>query len=206
MKESDMVADTTGQTIPSPLYNPPGGILLWIIILLELATFGIALLIMAYTYSSEREIFHQSASTLNTTTGSANTVVLLGSGYFMALCVRSFKAMDYKRGRIYLAATLLSGMVFIIIKLIEYAEKVAAGQSLGSNIFMDFYWLLTGFHLIHVIVGMVILSWIAVENRKKKFHEAAVNLESGAAFWHLCDLIWLLLFPVLYLLFKYPSS
>jgi nitric oxide reductase NorE protein len=88
-----------------------------------------------------------------------------------------------------------------VIKSIEYHQKIVEGLTLGSNTFFDFYWLLTGFHLVHVIVGMVILVSIFRFNKNKSRHEAVLNVEAGAAFWHLCDLIWLLLFPVLYLIF-----
>jgi len=183
------------------LFYPPGGILLWIIILLELLTFGIALIIMAYSYQGEKEIFHQSAQKLNILFGSINTVVLLTSGYLMALSVQAFKANKTGRSRQLLWMTLTLGLVFIIIKSFEYHHKIAQGLTLGVNTFFDFYWLLTGFHLVHVIVGMVILLWLSATGKNKPHHQAVLDFESGAAFWHLCDLIWLLLFPALYLIF-----
>ncbi|MDR2206974.1 MAG: cytochrome c oxidase subunit 3 [Flavobacteriaceae bacterium] len=182
-------------------FYPPGGILLWIIILLELLTFGIALIIMAYTSLSEKEIFHETAAKLNAVYGTVNTIVLLTSGYFMAICVKQFKLKNYEKSKRFLYFTQATGLLFIIVKSVEYYHKIAEGLTLGYNTFMDFYWLLTGFHLVHVIVGMVILIGIYISGKKKNHDEAALNLESGAAFWHLCDLIWLILFPVLYLIF-----
>jgi nitric oxide reductase NorE protein len=133
--------------------------------------------------------------------GSINTAVLLTSGYFMALCLRQFKLKNFGKSKRFLYLTLALGLVFIAIKSVEYHHKLAEGLTLGSNTFMNFYWLLTGFHLVHVVIGMVILESISIINKKKNHHDATLNLESGAAFWHLCDLIWLMLFPVLYLIF-----
>lgn len=173
---------------------------MWIVILLELFTFGIAIVVMMYSGREEREVFALSAGQLDVTIGSINTVVLLTSGYYMARCVQLFRSgKKYYKTQLLLA--LLAGMVFLVLKSVEYAHKISQGLTLGTNTFFDFYWMLTGFHLIHVIIGMVILLWW-VTTASKRPHEVALNqLETGAAFWHLCDLIWLLLFPVLYLIF-----
>jgi nitric oxide reductase NorE protein len=201
MKEYDMEVKEVTEINHKDIFYPPGGILLWIVILLELLTFGIALIILAYYAQEEQQVFHESALKLNAVSGSVNTVVLLASGYCMALSIHYLKEMQTSKSRRLLILTLLLGCVFIIIKSIEYASKIEEGLTLGSNTFFDFYWLLTGFHLIHVITGMVILIWLSVTQKTKTHAEAVPDLESGAAFWHLCDLIWLILFPVLYLVF-----
>jgi nitric oxide reductase NorE protein len=79
--------------------------------------------------------------------------------------------------------------------------QIKHGLTLDHNIFFTFYWLLTGFHVIHVLVGIVILSSMYMSITKKNRNVNMEDIEAGAAFWHLCDLIWLLLFPVIYLLF-----
>jgi|CXWL01.1.fsa_nt_gi nitric oxide reductase NorE protein len=201
MKESGTTVNTPGFIDPKNIFYPPGGILLWIVILLELLTFGIALLAFAFTYKTEQALFHQSAMKLNTVLGSVNTIVLLTSGYFMALSLQLFKDKKFEKSKSFFQLTLLSGLIFISIKIVEYHQKVSEGLTLGSNTFMDFYWLLTGFHLIHIVIGMVILIWIYFSRKNKSYHNAKLDFEAGAAFWHLCDLIWLLLFPVLYLIF-----
>jgi nitric oxide reductase NorE protein len=202
MNGSDMVANTAAIKIDHKnIFYPPGGILLWIVILVELLTFGIALIIMGYLNNEEREVFHQSAGKLNTIFGSVNTILLLASGYCMAMSVNFFKVRKIAKSRRLLIFTLLLGLLFIIIKSVEYSFKIQEGYTLGSNTFFDFYWLLTGFHLIHVIVGMVILIWLSITQHKRSFENALNDYEAGAAFWHLCDLIWLILFPVLYMVF-----
>ncbi len=181
------------------IYYPPGGILLWILIFLELITFGIALIILVINSKDNLELFHQSRLHLNSTFGAINTVFLLTSGAFMAVTVHQFKQNNLKEASLFIKLTMLGGLLFLILKGIEYYLKIKSGYTLGSNSFFTFYWLLTGFHVIHVLVGLVIL--LFTQKGLKKRTLLLEDMEAGAAFWHMCDLIWLLLFPILYLIF-----
>jgi nitric oxide reductase NorE protein len=183
------------------IYYPPGGILMWIIIFLELITFGMALVAFVYYGHQEPEVFHQSRLQLNTTFGAVNTVFLLTSGFFMATAVHQFKENNIAKSSFYFKLTMLGGLFFLILKSIEYYHKIESGISLETNMFFSFYWMLTAFHLIHVIMGMVILIWTNYGMTKKNSDTLIEDVEACAAFWHMCDLIWLLLFPVLYLIF-----
>ncbi|MBK6832784.1 MAG: cytochrome c oxidase subunit 3 [Bacteroidetes bacterium] len=181
------------------LYYPPGGILLWIIITLELLTFGMALVAFIYFSKDEPQLFHSSRLLLNTNLGITNTIVLLTSGFFMAIAANHFKTKDYTKVKLYLNLVLLSGLLFCGIKGFEFYHKFSAGLTLDSNVFFTFYWLLTGFHYIHVLVGLVIIGFLlrGINKNATLSHE---DFEGGAAFWHMCDLIWLIVFPVIYLL------
>jgi nitric oxide reductase NorE protein len=183
------------------IYYPPGGILMWIIICIELLTYGMALVSFIYHGRLEPEVFHQSRMHLNTTFGTINTIFLLTSGLFMAAAVHEFKENNKSKSSLYFKLAMLGGLVFIIVKSIEYYQKIEAGFSLETNMFFTFYWLLTAFHLIHVVVGLVILGWINRGITKENSETSVEDVEASAAFWHMCDLIWLLLFPVLYLIF-----
>jgi len=183
------------------IYYPPGGILLWIIIFLELFTFGMALVAMAMYSKDEPEVFHSSRLLLNTTFGLVNTIFLLSSGFFMVKSVESFKVNNIKKSSLYLKLTMLGGFLFLLLKSFKYYEKMEAGLSIGYNTFFSFYWMLTLFHVIHVLVGLVILSSVYIGLNKKNIDMSADDFEASATFWHMCDLIWLLLFPVIYLLF-----
>lgn len=182
-------------------YYPPGGILIWIVIFLEVITFGLGLIGMVYYANQEPEIFHQSRQQLNLFLGTSNTLILLTSGLFMATAVHWFKQGNIQKAGTYFRWTLMGGGLFMLIKGLEYVEKINAGLILDSNMFFTFYWILTAFHLIHVLIGMVILGWINFKMKKSESSIAVGDVEAGAAFWHMCDLIWLLLFPTLYLLF-----
>lgn len=183
------------------IYYPPGGILMWIIIFLELITFGMALVAFVYYGNQETELFHQSRLQLNTVFGAINTIFLLSSGLFIAAAVHEFKEKSIHKSAFYIKLAMLGGVLFILLKSIEYYHKIVNGISLDTNMFYTFYWLLTGFHLIHVIVGLVILGSTYYGITKKYSDTTVEDVEASAAFWHMCDLIWLLLFPVLYLIF-----
>lgn len=179
------------------IYYPPGGILLWLIIFLELITFGLALVSMVYYGNQEAAIFHESKMKLNLALGTLNTLVLITSGYFMARAVLYFKKEDRQKTAFNLKITMVFGVLFLVFKGFEYYFKIDAGLTMGVNTFFTYYWLLTLFHVIHVIVGLIILA-LSHYNLKKTSLE---DFEAGATFWHMCDLIWLLLFPVVYLMF-----
>lgn len=181
------------------IYYPPGGILMWILIFLELFTFGIALIVLVVGSKENPEIFHKSSAYLNSTYGAINTVFLLISGLFMASSVHQFKLNNIKKSSFYLKLTMLGGVLFLSLKTVEYLEKIEHGYILGYDTFFNFYWLLTGFHVIHVLVGLVIL--LFMQRSLKKSTAILEDVEASATFWHMCDLIWLLLFPVLYLIF-----
>jgi nitric oxide reductase NorE protein len=183
------------------IYYPPGGILMWIIIFLELVTYGMAIVAFVYYGKQEPEVFHQSRLQLDTTFGVLNTIFLLTSGLFMASGVQEFKENNREKCSFYFKLAMLGGVLFIVVKSIEYYHKIEAGISLETNMFFNFYWLLTAFHLIHVVVGLVILVWTNKGMNKKNSDTTIEDVEACAAFWHMCDLIWLLLFPVLYLIF-----
>lgn len=193
--------DTTAKIDYKNVFYPPGGILMWIIIYLEMVTFGIALVFMALNAKAEPEVFHQSRLLLNTTYGAINTIFLLSSGWCMAQSVHFIKSKNFAKSKLFLRLTLLGGLLFLGLKAVEYADKIEAGFTIGYNAFFGYYWMLTLFHLIHVLVGMVILLVLGKTLRKNPESLKVVDYESGAAFWHMCDLIWLLLFPIIYLFF-----
>lgn len=182
------------------IYYPPGGILLWIIIFLELITFGMGLVSFAFYSREDPELFHSSRLALNKTIGVINTLLLLTSGFCMAETVKYVKQNNHKKAALLLQLTNAGGILFIVLKATEYYQKINAGISLSTNLFYTYYWLLTAFHLVHVMAGLVILAFVFAGISKNTAIINLENMEASAAFWHMCDLIWLLLFPVFYLL------
>ncbi len=182
------------------IYYPPGGILMWIIIFLELFTFGAALLALAYYSKENPEEYHQSRLLLNPVFGTINTIFLLTSGYFMARAVGFYKKNERKKTNQFLILTMVGGLLFLVLKSIEYSMKIEHGYTISYDTFFSFYWFLTLFHVIHVLVGLVILVSIYIGINKKESETKLEDIEASAAFWHMCDLIWLILFPMLYLI------
>ncbi|MFV0304778.1 MAG: cytochrome c oxidase subunit 3 [Moheibacter sp.] len=183
------------------IFYPPGGILLWIVIYLELITFGMAMIAFVYYGMQEKEIFSQSAAQLSKPIATINTLFLLTSGFFIAKSVHSFKVNEISKTLRFMNFAMFTGLGFIILKCFEYYDKIEHGLTMGENSFYMYYWLLTAFHWIHVLVGLVILFFIKRSIKKRQDKYPLEDFEAGAAFWHMCDLIWLLLFPILYLLF-----
>ena len=174
---------------------------MWIIIFLELITFGMALVAFAIYGNEEPALFQESRLHLNSTFGAVNTIFLLTSGFFMAVAVQQFKENNLPKSSFYFKLTMLGGLLFLILKSVEYYQKIESGITVDTNTFFAFYWLLTGFHVLHVLMGLVILIWTNNGMMKKNSDTEVVDVEACAAFWHMCDLIWLLLFPVLYLIY-----
>ena len=183
------------------IFYPPGGILIWMIIFIEITTFSLGLIAMVYYGKSEAELYHSSCLTLNKNIAIINTIVLLTSSYFMAMAIQFAKNENTGKAVDYTGLTILSGLLFVCLKAFDYYLKIQAGEFLTTNTFYTFYWLLTAFHLIHVLIGLSILIYFFIHLRKSKSDFVFTDLMAGAAFWHMCNLIWLLLFPVLYLIF-----
>ena len=187
-------------TCYNQILYPPGRILLWFIIFLELITFGIGMIGLAYYGWLEPVLFYESSFQHNKVFGTLNTLILLSSGYSMARAVSTFQEKKKDQAIRYLKWTALGGILFAGFKSWEYYEKLSLGLDMGENTFFTFYWLLTGFHLIHVLVGLVILGWTLFKMKLSNTATTKGDLQSVGVFWHMCDLIWLLLFPSLYLI------
>ncbi len=183
------------------IYYPPGGILIWLIIFLEVITFSMALVALNVYRGNEPILYAESQAMLNTSLGLANTLVLLTSGFFMALAVFTLREGKHEKSARLILITMVFGLLFLVLKGFEYSDKLAHGISIDTNSFFMFYWMLTGFHVLHVLAGLVILVYMYFKT-KSGFYNAnnTFDVETSAAFWHMCDLIWLFLFPVIYLL------
>jgi len=180
---------------------PPGGILIWIIVLVEVLTFGIALIVFRVYFHQNYDAFLSSQNVLNKNIGLFNTIVLITSGYFMATAMVNLKHEKEKAAVKWLFLTIVTGLLFLFVKGWEYSLKIAGGHVFGSGDFFNFYWMLTGFHFIHVLVGVVILTVLLLKLWKGEYNGSNyLDVETGGVFWHMCDLIWILLFPTLYLL------
>lgn len=182
------------------VFYPPGGILLWILIYVELFTYGLALFALVFYGAQERELFHSESGLLSRPIGLINTLLLLSSGYLVAKGVQFFKQNETEKTTRFFNFAMLFGFGFLVLKLIEYYLKINQGYHLDYSTFFMFYWLLTGFHWLHVLVGIIILFFVNRNIGKMKTAAKIEDIEAGATFWHMCDIIWLLLFPALYLI------
>jgi len=171
----------------------PGGLMIWVLIISELLVFGAGLASFLSIRITDPAGFRAAQDLLHSGWAGVNTVVLVTSGLAAALAVQF--SMQNKRGaaRLWLGAASLLGVVFLVIKGSEFAHLAGLGISTETSAFYTFYFLLTGFHAAHVAAGIVLLGIVARSCRVDA-------VEAAAAFWHMVDLVWVLLFPVLYLL------
>lgn len=175
------------------LEDLPGELMMWVLIVSELLVFGAGLAAFLSVRISDPAGFAAARAVLDPALAGINTVVLITSGFLAARSLDLRLGLKRAAARWHLAGAMLLGGVFLVIKFQEYAAKAAEGISTETHAFFTFYYLLTGFHAAHVVAGIVLLGLVA-------WKDAPRNIEAGAAFWHMVDLVWVLLFPVIYVL------
>jgi nitric oxide reductase NorE protein len=180
-------------TRPSALDQLPGELMMWVLIVSELLVFGAGLAAFLAVRLTDPAGFAEAQSHLHRAGAGINTIVLVTSGWLAALAAEAAKSGRTVRLRRLIAGAVALGAVFLLLKGIEYAGLAATGITFETHAFFTFSYLLTGFHAAHVLAGMVLLTVVAIPAT----HRA---VETGAAFWHMVDLVWVLLFPVVYLL------
>jgi nitric oxide reductase NorE protein len=178
-----------------------GDLAMWIFIYAELLVFGIFFIGYAFTRAYNIELFNAGQATLDKELGAFNTLVLITGSYCVVRAVTAIRQEQSPVCVRWLGAALASGLLFLIVKVFEYKDKLAAGYDLDSNLFFMFYFSLTFFHFMHVILGMVILGFVLLKTQRGGYSASEHRgLESAASYWHMVDLVWVVLFPLLYIL------
>ena len=185
---------------------------IWVFLLTEILFFGGLFCFYAVYRALHTEMFHAAHRQLDVTMGAINTVVLITSSLTMALAIRSMQVGNKKWTLINLAATFSLAGVFLVIKYFEYSHKFHEGLLPGKafafngidatnpHIFFGVYFTMTGLHGIHVVAGMIAIAWMFYRTAKNHFSANYYNpIEMTGLYWHLVDLIWIFLFPLLYL-------
>lgn len=181
-----------------PLKRIPGEAGIWVLILGELVIFSAFFIVIATTRQQDPGLFLRSQATLNHGIGLANTLLLLTSSLAVALGWHRVQAGRSRAASLFLIAMVL-GVLFVALKAIEYSQKIVAGVGLLTNDFYMFYFVFTAIHLMHVVVGVGILSFMAYAARSGGPRAHSSWIECGALFWHLVDLLWIVLFALFYL-------
>jgi cytochrome c oxidase subunit 3 len=193
---------------------------MWVFIATEILMFGGLFVAYLIYKGQEPSVFLAAHHRLDRVMGAVNTVVLLFSSLTAALSVRSSQLGKKNETTMWLAVTILCACIFIVVKYFEYSHKFHDGLLPGryftahlmqhaheghvlpqrANIFFSLYFMMTGLHMLHVVIGMSILGWILKRNMNGEFTpEYFTAVEVGALYWHLVDLVWIYLFPLLYL-------
>ena len=170
----------------------PGDPMMWVLVFSELVAFGLFLGAFIVTHAVRPAIFASGQAALDLPLAGFNTIVLVTSGWAAAKGAASARAGNGRRARLWLLLAMALGTAFVTIKLVEYAHEVGGGIGLETSVFFTLYFLLTGFHLLHVCLGIIIL---AIVCRRAD----PVHVETGTVFWHMVDLVWIVMFPIVYL-------
>ncbi|MEZ5001272.1 MAG: cytochrome c oxidase subunit 3 [Bacteroidales bacterium] len=193
-------------------HDPEGSkIGMWVFLFTEMFLFGGLFLVYAVFRNKYSEDFHHAAYELNAFIGALNTVVLLVSSMTVAMSITALLKKQKKLALFLIAMTLILALVFMINKYFEWSHKfeyhlypgseVMKNLPQGELLFFGLYYMMTGLHALHVFIGMVLLSvnFIKVKNGSVNSERYSL-LENSGLYWHLVDLIWIFLFPLLYLI------
>jgi cytochrome c oxidase subunit 3 len=207
---------------------------MWLFLLTEIMFFGG--LFMAYLLYRNwyHDAFVAASNTLSIPLGTANTAVLIGSGFMMALAVWAAEVRKKSLLVLFLILTTLLGMVFLGVKYVEYKEKFELHHVPGANfdisqfvnppatardqqhlpvdmarkteVYFSLYFAMTGMHAVHMIIGIFLLFWLIYRAQRGEFSQGYVApIENFGLYWHFVDIVWLFLFPLLYLINIHPG-
>lgn len=179
----------------------PANMAVWILIGAELTEFALFFVIYLVVRSHNPEIFSQGPERLNLLAGTLNTLALITSSYFVARAISAIKMNKPKQTVKWLGASLLMGASYLGIKTWEYFWNAQAGLDSRTDLFYTLYYYLTFNHLLHVMMGMCTLAWVMVRAHYNAYNKDEYQgLESAACYWHMIDLAWIIIFPLLYVL------
>jgi len=179
----------------------PGVEGVWVFIGADSVIFAILFLTFMQDRLKNPALFEASRHTLNMNLGGIDTLILLTSSWSVALAIQALKRDLIERVPRYLLGGVFTGLMFVVSKSLEYVQKFAHGLNPGTNPFYMWYFTLTGIHLVHVLFGTSLLAYLWVRSRSGAFTSSHRTVpESVASFWHLVDLLWIVLFPLLYLM------
>lgn len=185
---------------------------IWLFMVTEILMFGGLFVGYFLMHSAYPNTFAEGASFLDWRMGSINTVVLIVSSFTMAYSIHLIQTGRAKKANPMLITTILCGCAFMVIKYFEYQHKIHDGllplhfyhhegaENANLPMYFGFYFCMTGLHGFHVLVGMSLITWVLIRNLRGEFDEHYYTpVEGVGLFWHIVDLIWIFLFPLLYL-------
>jgi cytochrome c oxidase subunit 3 len=205
--ETQQAVDDHGHEHHDPLGAKIG---MWLFLYTELILFGGLFLLYLMYLVRYRDAFVEHSGELSLLSGATNTIVLLTSSLTVALAITALRKGDGRRSCQLLGATVVLALVFFVIKYFEWSHKIHLGLypnspqlaelGQGPMMFYGLYFVMTGLHAMHVLVGAILLTVMLVMVKRGSVHaERYIVLENSGLYWHLVDLIWIYLFPLFYL-------
>lgn len=192
---------STSEPSEEPIPHVPGEPGVWMFITGDVMIFTLLFGVFVFDRSKEVALFAEQQALLNQAFGGINTVLLLTSSWFVALGVQAARRRQRSAGQALFALATACGLGFVVIKYFEWGEKLDADLTIETNNFFMYYYLMTGIHLLHVLIGLGVLLLMWHTARASDLGARSVGLlESCASFWHLVDILWIALFALLYLM------
>lgn len=181
---------------------PMGKLGMWVFLTTEIMFFAGFFTLFMIMDQSNPGLFAESSQLLDWRLAALNTVILICSSLTMALAILNLERNNVSLYRTFMAITFLCACGFLVVKAIEYGGKFSHGIYPSENVFFGVYFLMTGFHGLHVIAGMIPIAWMWLRSYSKKGYHRADRVEVLGLYWHFVDLVWIFLFPVFYLLYN----
>lgn len=179
----------------------PGEVGIWLFVAGDLLVFAVFFVVIALGQVEQKEVFTNARASLNVGLGVLNTVLLLTGSWFVAIGVKKSRAAVNLVTTRYFSLAILCGLAFVVNKIVEWSAKISAGFTPASNDFYMYFFIFTGIHLLHVIVGIGVLLLLRSVSKQPELSSRHMRtMESGATFWHLVDLLWIILFALFYVL------
>src|SRR6201999_3082710 len=177
----------------------PGESSMWFFVIGDLLIFAVYFVGYMYFRGQNHELFLQSQARLNLDIGAVNTVMLLTSSLFVALGTQAARAGNRADALRRFWVALAVGAAFPLLKMFEWIPEITSGLTPGTNLFFIYYYVMTGMPLCHVALGLVIMCFI-LRNLETSTVPKISFVETGATYWHMVDVLWLVLFALLYLM------
>tara|TARA_R110001592_G_scaffold363392_1_gene687154 strand:+ start:79853 stop:80479 length:627 start_codon:yes stop_codon:yes gene_type:complete len=179
----------------------PGEIGIWLFVAGDLIVFAVFFVVIALGDVEQPEIFARSRASLDMWVGVLNTLLLLTGSWFVAIGVEKCRSTGKPVGGHYFSLAILCAVAFAANKSVEWGDKISAGITPATNDFYMLFFIFTGIHMLHVLAGIGVLLLIRSVSRRPALTRRDIStMESGATFWHLVDLLWIVLFALFYLL------
>ena len=191
-------ADNAEEFNRAPSHMPGEGSM-WFFVIGDLLIFGVYFVVYVYYRGLDQNLFLEGQRHLNQDIAALNTLILLTSSFFLALGTEAARKDKNKDAFKLTGIAIFLGLLFPCLKAMEWIPKISAGHTPGENLFFMFYYLMTGLHLCHVVLGLIILMF-AMKEFQGAGEPNIAFVETAAIYWHMVDLLWLLLFALLYLM------
>jgi nitric oxide reductase NorE protein len=176
----------------------PGQPDMWFFVLFEMLVFTSYFVVYMFSRAMNSELYLQSQARLDIRVGVVNTLLLLASSWSMARCVQAARAGAYRSATTGAVLTAVLGVAFLVSKVVEWVRLIRLGYTFTTNEYFTHYFFLTAIHAVHLLIGFVVIG-VVIYQLHSPARRSQEPIETGATYWHTVDLLWVLIFSLLYI-------